>query len=1024
MATDTSNNGFATRGPVVLGVSATMLALSSVFVGMRLISRFMVIRKPGWDDYAMILAWLFAFGASFSICYATTKGLGRRQDHIPTNWLQPMKQSSYVFSVLYNPTLMATKTSILIFYLTLSKTHKGFRWATIATLVVVNTGGLALTLLNLTQCHPIAAAWASPVPTSASCINIVTVYLSSAPLNIITDIAIFFLPMPILTSMRLPKKPKIILIITFGFGVFVTVVDVVRIAYLQNAQRATLGAAPSSHSESGTDSRNLTDFAWYASLSFMWSAVEINMGIMCACVPALKPLAHRFLPRWIVDHTIMHDGSGTHISDEPVLHQATLESRRRSDLVTPPTSPLSKPRRARSNENEPIAIMDFLTTPDTAEFPQLGPSRTAHTYAVTTHSHGQSMTFFDFVNTERTKNITLRSIRESVFPVLIVTCLFFIWGFAYGFLDVLNSRFQEIARMSDWQTVGQHSAYYVGYMVGPLTFGRLVFKAWGFKACYMVGLSVYACGALVFWPSAVLQSFPAFLVSNFIVGAGLSTLELSANPFIALCGPPEYAEVRLNLSQAIQAIGTVVSPLLANKVLFAANAESLIDVQWTYLGIAFFNVMLAIVYFYVPLPEATDEELEIASARMPIPRNATMSIGSRSINFLWLGLGLAVLSQFCYVGGQESTSTSFSGYLRSVDPSLDTVSYQAISHTVFAASRFLAAAVNIWVKPRYSFLCLYLGAVAFAAATMRTTGDTGAAMIIVVTFCEGPLFPHIFAQGLRGMGKHTKDASVLLTAAIGGGAVIAPIMFAVLKTHSPRYAFCVIIAAYATGTLYPIWLNAVPAARQLSDPIRDEHTRRESEAEEKRRESTGESKHGRCSRLKNNLSRHGDDQLARGPRTLHSCAQQRAYQLECGQEAFRAARRAAPLRFMTAFQARFLSEQVRAAIDKAVGSAPVVLFMKGTPDTPQCGFSRASIRILGMQGVDPDKFTAYNVLEDQELRAGIKEYSEWPTIPQLYVDKEFIGGCDILMTMHQDGSLAKMLEEKGVLVPAEDEAKP
>jgi len=75
-----------------------------------------------------------------------------------------------------------------------------------------------------------------------------------------------------------------------------------------------------------------------------------------------------------------------------------------------------------------------------------------------------------------------------------------------------------------------------------------------------------------------------------------------------------------------------------------------------------------------------------------------------------------------------------------------------------------------------------------------------------------------------------------------------------------------------------------------------------------------------------------------------------------------------------------------------------------------------------MQGVDPEKFTAFNVLEDQDLRQGIKEYSEWPTIPQLYVDKEFVGGCDILMSMHQDGSLAKMLEEKGVVVPAEGQA--
>ncbi|KAL4783240.1 4-hydroxybenzoate polyprenyl transferase [Aspergillus varians] len=114
--------------------------------------------------------------------------------------------------------------------------------------------------------------------------------------------------------------------------------------------------------------------------------------------------------------------------------------------------------------------------------------------------------------------------------------------------------------------------------------------------------------------------------------------------------------------------------------------------------------------------------------------------------------------------------------------------------------------------------------------------------------------------------------------------------------------------------------------------------------------------------------------------------------------------------------ARLLSTETRAAIDKAVASAPVVLFMKGTPETPQCGFSRASIQILGLQGVDPKKFVAFNVLEDAELRQGIKEYSDWPTIPQLYLEKEFVGGCDILMSMHQNGELSKLLEEKGALV--------
>lgn len=610
--------------------------------------------------------------------------------------------------------------------------------------------------------------------------------------------------------------------------------DVIRIAYLQNAQRETLEAAKMQRSNTGNRQRNTGDFSWYASLSFMWSAVEINLGIMCGCVPALKPLVRRFLPGWVIDHTV-RDATATHTSDEPVLHPEILESRRRSDPLTPPASSRRKSR----GGDEAMGMMDFLTTPDMNELPQLRPSHTAVTYATTARTHRQSMTFFDFVNTGQKKNITLRSNREALYPVLMVTILFFVWGFAYGFLDVLNSRFQEVAHMSDWQTVGQHSAYYVGYIIGPLTFGRIVFKTWGFKACYMVGLSVYACGTLIFWPSAVLNSFPAFLVSNFITGAGLSTLELGANPFIALCGPPEYAEARLNLSQGVQAIGTIVSPLLAKKVLFPSNAQGLIDVQWTYLGISFFNICLAILYFYIPLPEATDEELEAASQRtMPVAREATIKVGSRSVKVVWISLTMAVFAQFCYVGGQESTSTSFAEYNARVASSIDPVAHQAYGHTAFAISRFLAAAMDIWIKPRFSLLFFFIGAVSFSAAAMHATGAAGAAVIVMLMFFEGPLFPQIFAQGIRGMGRHTKDASALLTAAIGGGAVFPPIMFAALKIRNAQFAFLVITAAYAAGTLYPLWLNIMPAAREISDPVRDEHTRQQSEAQVKQRAST------------------------------------------------------------------------------------------------------------------------------------------------------------------------------------------
>jgi monothiol glutaredoxin len=104
---------------------------------------------------------------------------------------------------------------------------------------------------------------------------------------------------------------------------------------------------------------------------------------------------------------------------------------------------------------------------------------------------------------------------------------------------------------------------------------------------------------------------------------------------------------------------------------------------------------------------------------------------------------------------------------------------------------------------------------------------------------------------------------------------------------------------------------------------------------------------------------------------------------------------------------------VNARIDAEVKSADVVLFMKGTPQFPMCGFSGQVVQILNYVGVP---FKGVNVLEDQEIREGIKAYSNWPTIPQLYVKGEFIGGCDITREMFQAGELQTLLEEKGITV--------
>ena len=106
-----------------------------------------------------------------------------------------------------------------------------------------------------------------------------------------------------------------------------------------------------------------------------------------------------------------------------------------------------------------------------------------------------------------------------------------------------------------------------------------------------------------------------------------------------------------------------------------------------------------------------------------------------------------------------------------------------------------------------------------------------------------------------------------------------------------------------------------------------------------------------------------------------------------------------------------MDDQTKTIIQNHIDSNDVCLFMKGTPDAPQCGFSMAVSNMLKILEVN---FKGVNVLADEKLRQGIKEFSEWPTIPQLYIKKEFVGGCDIVKEMYENGELKKVLESKGI----------
>ena len=816
------------RGPATSAVTIIFIVLCTAFVAARFYTRMFLVRSVKQDDYWILAAWLAAVGFSASICVGVHYGLGRHSTEISTVNFIALRKAEYAFSVLYNPCLMLTKTSIIIFYLSvMSKdVDSVFKWSNWLTLAVVNVAGLALTFLNIFQCKPVAAGYKYPTPKTAKCTDIVTLYLSSAPVNIITDLAILFLPMPILTGMRLPKKQKIILIFTFSFGAFVAAVDVVRIAYLQKAAVNRFKVVQGNSGET-TRVQEQNDFPWYASLSFMWSAVEVNLGIICACVPSLKPLFSRFLPNFIRDAGEEMTPTGSF--DEGSIRTNGLGkfgSSPNGNMVTNPAAFRKPSVKEYSGEDsgDEMGFLNMLAGPD-EDAPNAHKNR--HSFGLSRTNTSKVMSDFDFVSMGNTRNMLRLTNTESIWPIAVVTGIFFLWGFAYGLLAALNGQFQAVVKTSTGEGLGLHAAYFGGYLVGPLTLGQFMLKKYGFKASMMAGLCVYGCGTLVFWPSAVLTSYTAFVVSNFIVAFGLSCLEIAANPYIALCGPLEYAEARLNFSQGFQAIGTVLSPLLATKVLFknVSDAPSLVNAQWAYLGIALFVIGLAVVFYYIPLPEATDEQLQAMADR----RDAVYQTKLGPYRVVWFTLAFGVLSQWCYVGGQEAIGGNIENLVYVLRPGTNAshaFDFDTTFHTVFAVGRFIAAFLNYVLKPRWILLVLYLGLILTCGLQMGLNGTAGIAIDHLTALFEAGCFSIIYAICMRGMGAHTKTAAALVTAAISGGAIPPVIQWAAANARGLKYSYCVPMAFFAGGLIFPIYLNLFPAVRLQVDPTHENRNMR------------------------------------------------------------------------------------------------------------------------------------------------------------------------------------------------------
>jgi len=409
------------------------------------------------------------------------------------------------------------------------------------------------------------------------------------------------------------------------------------------------------------------------------------------------------------------------------------------------------------------------------------------------------------------------TVRQSIYPITLVTVLFFLWGFAYGLLDVLNAKFQTSLNITAAKAGGLQGSYFGAYFIGPLTYSGWIVRKWGYRWTFITGLCIYGVGALMFWPSAVYKSFPGFCGSLFIVGSGLSTLETSANPFIATCGPPRLSEFRLELSQSFQAIGSVVAPLLASRVFFKdTQSTDLSKVQWTYVGIAAFVFALAVVFFFSPLPEVTDADMALQAEQCsdltgyeekPLRKQYKLMFG--------------VAAQFCYVGAQVAVASQFIKYTEEsakVSPATASDRY-AIGQSLFAIGRFAAAGAFMFIKPRLVLLVFMTMIMIFIAAAMGAYGEAGVACLSLVLFFESCIFPTIFTLSIRGLGRHTKRGSSWIVASVCGGALFPSLTGLAADNMTYHKAMCVPLVGFFISFVFPIYLNTV--CKKELDGFRD-----------------------------------------------------------------------------------------------------------------------------------------------------------------------------------------------------------
>lgn len=356
--------------------------------------------------------------------------------------------------------------------------------------------------------------------------------------------------------------------------------------------------------------------------------------------------------------------------------------------------------------------------------------------------------------------------KKYLLPFVLITSLFFLWGFARAILDVLNQHFRDSMDISITESAFIQVTTFLAYFLAAIPAGMFISR-YGYRKGVVCGLLLYALGAFLFIPGASIGTLPAFLACLFIIGVGLTFLETSANPYVTELGPKETATSRLNLSQSFNGLGAMIAPALVGGFLFTGG-----DVTLPYVLMGIVVVVVAFIFSRVSLPEVKD-----GSSSIDRSEQGTFDAVSHRQNELLTArnffLGLAAL--LAYEVAEISINSYFviflsgEGYADKIEASR----LLSLALGIFMCGRFLGAWVMQRVRPSVVLLACAVGSV-LCMLGIFAGGSVSVYALMLNFACESIMFPTIFSLSLTGLSASRKKraSSLLMMTPVGGCAFL------------------------------------------------------------------------------------------------------------------------------------------------------------------------------------------------------------------------------------------------------------